>query len=44
LDALLDAIGIRRKRFVRILASTACGGLLLANLALSYINFGFFRF
>ena len=44
LDALLDAIGIRRRKCVRALVSIACGGLLFANLALSYINFGFLKF
>ncbi len=44
LDALLDAMGIRRRRGIRIAASIACAGLLFANLALSYINFGPFKF
>ncbi|MEM2881778.1 MAG: site-2 protease family protein [Candidatus Bathyarchaeia archaeon] len=44
LDALLDAIGIRRKREIRMATSLACAGLLFANLALSYMNFGLFKF
>jgi len=44
LDALLDALGIKGKKGIRIMASAVCAGLLLANLALSYINFGLLRF
>ncbi|MEM3440630.1 MAG: site-2 protease family protein [Candidatus Bathyarchaeia archaeon] len=44
LDALLDAMGIKRRREMRMIASILCAGLLLVNLTLSYMNFGLFKF
>lgn len=43
-DALLDAMGVKWRKGIRIAASIVCAALLFANLALSYMNFGPLKF